>query len=113
MANTSNAAYSTGGQAPLFTGQIMAQNLGDPDARMFKGTATVTGDGASATWTVNFIDGSQALPFTPSGVIVTKMAGVAATLLQSVTSITATSMLLTFSANLAASAFSVAFIAFK
>lgn len=111
MANTTNAIYP--GQAPVFTGQVLVRNLSSPDAQMYVGTASVTGDAASATWTVNFIDGTNVLPFIPSGVVVTKMAGVAATVLQSVTSITATSMLLTFSANLAASVFTVAFIAYK
>ena len=121
MANTSNAVYSVGasGQSagPAFTGQIMVQNLGDPEARYFKGTSTVTGDGATATWTINWIDGVQTLPYVPSGVLVTRTAGVAGisatTIPLAVSNITNTSFTVTFGANLAASSVTIAFMAWK
>lgn len=67
------------------------------------GIATLIGDGASTTATINFIDGVQALSFTPSAVFVSAVAGgtAAATINvanQQVSSLTATSFGVTLSA---------------
>lgn len=48
---------------------------GDVQEPAFQGTVTFTGDGSTATAVVNWIDGTQALPFTPSAVLVFLMPG--------------------------------------
>ncbi len=108
-----NAAYS--GSGPVFTGQVVAQNLGDPASRVLFGTATVTGDGASSSFVVNFIDGTNVLPFTPSGVICHRSGGAATASIyvQSVSSISSTSFTVNTSAAVNAATFVVSFYAFK
>lgn len=113
MANASSAVYS--GTAPAFTGQQIVQNLSGPEAQYVKGTATVTGDAASATWTINFIDGTQTLPFIPSGIVCVRSggAGTQTIVLQQLSTITATSFVTNWSGNLNAATFIVSFIAWK
>jgi hypothetical protein len=108
-----NAVYA--GTGPALTGQILVQNLSDPDARYVKGTATVTGDGASATFDVNFIDGTNVLPYTPSGVICMRSGGAATAsiFVNTVSAITATKFTVNTSANVNAATFIVSFIAWK
>ena len=43
---------------------------GDVQEPAFVGTVTFTGDGATTAAVVNWIDGTQTLPFTPSAVLV-------------------------------------------
>lgn len=75
MANSANVAWQ--GNGPTKTGQIAAQRDGAGDAaRALRGLATVTtGDAATATVTINFIDGTQVLGFTPSAVNVMRVGG--------------------------------------
>lgn len=113
MANLSSATYS--GTGPGFTGQVIAQNLSNPEAVAVKGSATITGDNATATWTVNFIDGTNALPFTPTGILVQRIGGTGAStiLLENVTTLTNILFTMTFSGNLTANTFPIAFYAWK
>lgn len=66
------------GQGPAYTGQVVAQA---PNAGNFTqtlvGTATFTGDAASQTAVLNYIDGTAALSFTPSAVLGFRIGGAA------------------------------------
>ena len=75
MANSANVAWQ--GNGPTETGQIVAQSgLAGAAAQSLFGLATVTtGDAATATVTINFIDGTKTLPFTPSAVKVQRVGG--------------------------------------
>ena len=108
-----NASYS--GAGPAKTGQILSQTLGGDANRALYGVATVTGDGASATFDVNFIDGTETLPFTPSAVICTRTGGAATGTISvlAVGPITATKFTVTTSANVNAATFIVGFIVLK
>jgi hypothetical protein len=110
---TANAAYP--GQGPAFTGQVVAQNLSSPEAQRYFGTATVTGDGASATFDVNFIDGTNVLPFIPSGMLCMRTGGAATAsiFVNTVSGITATKFTVNTSANVNAATFTVSFVAWK
>ena len=95
---TVNAVYQ--GIAPTKTGEILA-GLGGGDAvRDLQGTISAISDGSDTNFTVNWIDGTQVLPFTPSGVLISRNGGTAAATITalSVTSITTTSGLVTISA---------------
>lgn len=48
---------------------------GDLQEPAFVGQALFTGDGAATTTTLNFIDGTNAIPFTPTGVRISKVGG--------------------------------------
>ena len=62
MANTANTTWTTSG--PAFTNQVVA--LGGKDAQeiAYHGSANFTGDGSTASVTVNWIDGTQTPFFT-------------------------------------------------
>jgi hypothetical protein len=108
-----NASYA--GTGPTQTGQILAQNLSSPAARMLVGTATVTGDAASSTFDVNFIDGTKDIGFTPS-VIVCQRSGGAATSTIAVVSavpVDGTKFTVNTSAAVNAATFIVSFVAYK
>jgi hypothetical protein len=108
-----NAVYSGGG--PTKTGQILAQVPAGDAARMLFGTATVTGDGASATFDINYVDGTETIPFTPSGIICFRSGGAATASIRvdSVSSIGATKFTVNTSANVNAATFIVSFIVIK
>lgn len=108
-----NAVYS--GTGPAKTGQVIAGLETGDRARMLVGTATVTGDGASSTFDVNFVDGTEVLPFTPSGVICVRSGGAATNTISvlAVESITATKFTVRTSANVNAATFIVSFIVIK
>lgn len=76
MAITAANSVLQGGQ-PTKTGQIIAQNLADPAVRSIVGVNTVTGDGASSSYTVNIIDGTQDIGFTPSAILCNRSGGAA------------------------------------
>jgi hypothetical protein len=80
---------------------------------MLIGTATVTGDAASSTFDVNWIDGTKTLGFTPSAVICQRIGGAATSTIAVVSagSITTTKFTVTTSANVNAATFIVGFIA--
>jgi hypothetical protein len=48
---------------------------GDVQDPAWVGVITITGDGAATSLTVNFIDGVLTLPYTPTGVRVTRIMG--------------------------------------
>jgi hypothetical protein len=76
MAYSANVTYS--GNGPTATGQILADRASAGNmARVLYGSATFTSDG-SATATLNYIDGTQALPFSPSAIIATINGGTSA-----------------------------------
>lgn len=61
-----NAAYKT--QGPTASGQILAgSGLSEAEVALVY-TATVTLDGSSTQFTLNFIDGTKTLSFVPSAV---------------------------------------------
>jgi hypothetical protein len=62
MANTANATWTTSG--PAFTNQVIAFGGKDAAELAYHGYASFTGDGATSTVTVNFIDGTQTPFFT-------------------------------------------------
>lgn len=115
MAITSgNAVYS--GTGPSLTGQILAQaGVAGDASRVLFGTATVTGDAASSAFDVNFIDGTNVLPFTPSGVIAFRSGGAATATINavSVSAITSTKFTVNTSAAVNAATYTVSFIVFK
>ena len=108
-----NAAYS--GAGPAKSGQIVSQTLGGDANRALYGSATVTGDGASSVFNVNFIDGTETLPFTPSAVICQRTGGAATNTIAvlAVEGITATLFTVRTSANVNAATFIVGFIILK
>src|SRR5690348_14220030 len=66
-----NLKYS--GQGPSASGQILAQAGGGDHTRALDAYGTATGDGASTTFVVNFIDGTATLPFTPNGIFASRV----------------------------------------
>lgn len=52
--------------APTATNQIIVRGPGDVNIDVYRGYAQITQDGAASTGTINFIDGTLALPYTPS-----------------------------------------------
>lgn len=65
------------GTGPTKTGQIVASELTGTQAQALEGTCTVTGDAASAVFTVNIIDGTQDIGFTPSAILCNRVGGAA------------------------------------
>lgn len=115
MAITSaNAVYT--GAGPASTGQIVAQaGIAGDASRVLFGIATVTGDAASSTFDVNFLDGTAVLPFTPSGVLCVRTGGAATNTISvlAVESITTTKFSCRTSAAVNAATFIVAFMVIK
>lgn len=68
-----NAGYRTGG--PTASGQILADNSASSSEVALVFTASVTLDGSTTTFNLNFIDGTQTLSFTPSAVLVNVVGG--------------------------------------
>lgn len=62
-----NASYS--GIGPTADSQILATSDGGTQAQDLEAFGTATLDGASTTFNFNWIDGTAALPFTPSAAI--------------------------------------------
>lgn len=61
------------GQGPTGSGQIFASATDAGSAAQelsFSGTAIL--DGAATTFNINWIDGTKTLPFTPSGVLISR-----------------------------------------
>jgi hypothetical protein len=106
-----NATYC--GSGPVDPGQVLAHSgLTGALAKMLVGTATVTGDGASSTFDVNFIDGTDTLGFTPTAVLATRVGGAATSSISVVgtSAITTTKFTVTTSANVNAATFIIGFI---
>lgn len=102
-----NMSYNTSG--PAFSFQQVAFGGRDNQELAYRGQVTFTGDGATTSATVNWIDGSQTPFFNPGNpptavapkmVLAQANGGTAAATISvaSVTSITTTGALLTFSA---------------
>jgi hypothetical protein len=93
------ATYLNAG--PSFTGQILAASASLQQELAYIGTATFVLDGTLTTATLNFIDGTQALPYTPSAVAAMVVGGTqpaAAFVSVSTGSITTTGCTVRFSA---------------
>lgn len=87
--NPSNAVYF--GQGPVAGGSgILAFGGSSMQELSYIGTATFTGDGAATSFFLQWIDGTNALPFTPTGVIAFRTGG-NTTATQSVVSVNAIS----------------------
>jgi len=100
MANVANLVYS--GQGPSATGQVFADGVQPgPGSSNIDATASFTGDAATATLALGFIDGAQTLSFTPSAVIATRSGGAATSTIGvlSVTAITNVGCTVTFTGN--------------
>lgn len=73
------ANMSFDGNGPSATGQILASRSGaGNEARRLIGTATFTGDGASTSATLNYIDGTAVLGYAPSVILASRSGGSAA-----------------------------------
>jgi hypothetical protein len=107
-----NAAYV--GQGPTQSGQIIAAVYGGPsEAQTLHGTATVTGDAASSTFDVNFIDGTKTINFTPTLILCNRIGGAATATISVVSAVPVDNKKFTVntSANVNAATFIVGFIA--
>ncbi len=67
LSNAITVAYE--GTAPTKSGQIVVEGGKGVDLTAYRGVATITLDGTGTTGTVDFIDGTETLPFTPSAVL--------------------------------------------
>jgi len=65
--------------APTKTGQVIVTGPSDAQNIVYKGLATAVSDGASTTFVLNWVDGTETLPFTPSGVVIFRCGGDEAT----------------------------------
>lgn len=61
---------SGGSPTALTPAGNLAWSFGDVQEPAFLGTVTFTGDGATTAAVINWIDGTQTIPFTPSLVLV-------------------------------------------
>ena len=116
MANTANMVYT--GTGPTATGQILNDGTPGDRSRTLTGHASFTGDAATATAVISYIDGVKTLPFTPTAVIVTKGGGLgdvtnASTVVQAVSAITNTGFTVTFSGNVPATVVDLAVVILK
>lgn len=121
MANTVNATWAASG--PAFTNQVVAFGGKDAAEVAYRGYAAFTGDGSTASVTVNYIDGTQTPFFTqanppvavaPKAIEVGPMntAATSAVVVQNVNTISTTSFVLTLSAAAPAVAIVIPFIVF-
>jgi len=121
MANSANATYTTSG--PAFTNQVVALGGRDATEIAYHGYFGFTGDGSTATVTVNWIDGTQTPFFTqanppvavaPALVICGQLNTAASTAIfvENVNSITSTGATLTLSGSAPAVAIKIPFIIF-
>jgi hypothetical protein len=71
-----NAASALPAGAPAIgAAGVPAAGPGDAQEPIIFGFVTATGDGAATSVTVNWIDGTQTLPFTPTAVEVVRAGG--------------------------------------
>src|SRR5262245_56490502 len=116
MANTcTNPSYKPSG--PTADAQILAFGPGSSQELAYIGTATITADNSASTCTVNYIDGTAALPFTPAAILVQRLGGSATATVGLVSAIDAGNSNKTFtvqgSATLPAGTVSFIFLVFK
>lgn len=109
---TANSTLIAG---PTKTGQILVQGLNDPFARAIMGTNTVTGDAASSTYTVNIIDGTQDIGFTPTAILCNRIGGAATATITVVSAVPVDGKTFTVntSANVNAATFTIGFMLLK
>lgn len=91
-----NASIAYSGQGPTGTLQQLAFGGKSNAELVLVGTVTFVGDGAASTAVMNYIDGTAALNFTPSGFLFSRCGGTAAA------TITATNMVDSAAGNTAA-----------
>jgi hypothetical protein len=118
MANTAKATWN--GSGPQFTFQQMAFGGKDSSEMAYRGSATFTGDAATSTVTINFIDGTQTPFFTqanppvavaPALVIATISKGATSAVSSGgVASITSTGFVFQGTTTFPASSFTISFI---
>jgi hypothetical protein len=114
MAIPAQAAIYFGSQAPSATGQILASGGADQTELAYKGRVQFVLDGATTSAVVNFIDGTQTLPFTPSAVLVSQTVGTQGPIAMSVSAITSATFTVTLaSAGTSANTLGVVFLALK
>ena len=108
MANSANLTYS--GQGYTAGGQVIADGVGPgPGTSNIDAVANFTGDAATATVAVGYIDGVQTLPFTPSAILVQRSGGAGGAItIQGVTGITNAGFTVTAAANFAAATYGLA-----
>jgi len=116
MANTcTNPVYKPSG--PTADAQILAFGPGSSQEIAYIGTATITADNSASTCTVNYIDGTAALPFTPSAIICQRTGGTATATVSIVSAADAGNSNKTFtvqgSATLPAGTISIVFLVLK
>lgn len=68
-----NGVYLTAG--PTASGQILAPNEQSNLRSAYRGTATFILDGSTLSATLNFIDGTKTLPFTPTAIVAQVVGG--------------------------------------
>ena len=96
--NAVNITYTT--SAPVAGGSTILAFGGSSLLEFsYVGTATVTGDGSTTSATINLIDGTNVLPWVPTGLILQRTGGNAANSIVSyVSSVTNAAATVTFSA---------------
>jgi len=116
MANTcSNPVYTPSG--PTADKQILAFGPGSSAELAYIGTATITADNSGSTCTVNYIDGTAALSFTPTAILCVRTGGTATATVGIVSAVDAANSNKTFtvqgSATLPAGTVTILFLVFK
>jgi hypothetical protein len=85
---------------------------GDAQEPAWQGTVTFTGDGSTTSATINWIDGTKAIPFTPSAVEAVRVGGTdSAAGLPYITAATATTATIAWTAAPASTTTQIDFIA--
>lgn len=116
MANTcTNPVYDPSG--PTADKQILAFGPGSSAQLGYIGTATITGDNSGSTCTVNYIDGTAALSFTPTAIICQRTGGSGTATVSVVSAADAANSNKTFtvqaSANIPTGTFTIVFLVIK
>ena len=116
MANTAaNPVYLPSG--PTADAQILATGPGSSQELAYIGTAVVTGDNSASTCTVNYIDGTAALPFTPSAILCARIGGTSTATVAVASAVDAANSKKTFTlqatANIGTGTFPIVFLIFK
>lgn len=108
MANAANMSFS--GSGPTDSGQVWANNDSGADGQALDGSISFTGDNATATVAVGYIDGVKTLSFTPSAIFVTRSGGAGTSTISalSATAITNAGFTLTASTTLTAATYGFA-----
>lgn len=73
--SAANMSSIVSGAASIGVAGQYAFGPGDVQEPAFVGQSLVTGDGANTAVTINFIDGTNAIPFVPTGCRLSKIGG--------------------------------------